>query len=215
MLYLIEIGTKTSPSRITSAVPASRVVEHVCRENLDFVVRFENAPSCMNYRHENARRHASSRQLCLLAWVVVLWSARPCFAALCSADCTLLCWVCGSCSTTICSYIWLLKAHKNNRWGEKALLLKNEKIEKRAGASNRTKRCSSGSSERPERSPWSPLRKKDKKVKSLYLYLILRVRFMICSDELLHPNYFRSDIEVERPIIIPCILVRIRKRFSK
>ena len=49
----------------------------------------------------DARRHAGSRQLCLLACVVTLWSARTCFAALCMADCAaVLC--CGRCSTTTC-----------------------------------------------------------------------------------------------------------------
>ena len=63
-------------------------------------LRFENEAN-----RKNARRHPNCRQLCLLACVVTLWSARTCFPALCRTDCALLCCVCGRCSTTTCSYI--------------------------------------------------------------------------------------------------------------
>ena len=58
----------------------------VSRADFDLFVRFENTASCMN-----ARRHDGSRVLCLLACVVALRSARTWFAALCRADCAVLC----------------------------------------------------------------------------------------------------------------------------
>ena len=53
-------------------------------------------------RVANARRHAGSRQLRLLACVFALRSACTYFAALCMSDCAVLCCAvlcCGRCST--------------------------------------------------------------------------------------------------------------------
>ena len=84
---LLRMEIKASPSRIIpGSLAALWEVVHFCRVDYDFFVRFENAASCIN-----ARRHAGSRQLCLLACIVALWSARACFAALCRADCASLC----------------------------------------------------------------------------------------------------------------------------
>ena len=85
---------KASPSRIAPASAAAWwMVAYFRRADFDFFVRFDNAASYID-----AQRHASSRQLCLLACVVVLWSERPCFGALSRADCALLRCVCGRCS---------------------------------------------------------------------------------------------------------------------
>ena len=78
---------------------AFRLAQFIGRAGFDFFVQFENAASCIN-----ARRHASSCQLSACC-VVAPWSARTCFLGLCRADCALLCYVCGRCSTTICLYI--------------------------------------------------------------------------------------------------------------
>ena len=68
MLYLIEIGVKASLSRITPVAAILLVVGCFCRAHFDFFGRCENAAICIN-----ARRHATSDQLCLLACVVALW----------------------------------------------------------------------------------------------------------------------------------------------
>ena len=84
---------RASSSRITPPSVLFRPAD------FDLIVYFENAASCMN-----ARRDASSRNLCLLACVIALWSARTYFAVLSTAGCALLCCVCRRCSTTTCSY---------------------------------------------------------------------------------------------------------------
>ena len=60
-------------------------------------------------------------------------------------------------------------------------------------SNNKRRRCSSGSSERPERCQWRPLRKKD----NIYLHLIL---FSVRFDELLNPTM--ADW-AESPMLIP------------
>ena len=106
---LLRLETKQGPSCITSASAALRVVVCFCRENLDCSGRFENAASCI------IARHASSRQLCLLACAVALWSASNSFTALGRARC----------STTTCPYI-LETANKNKSFGEEGSSAKNK-----------------------------------------------------------------------------------------
>ena len=133
----------------------------VGRAHFDFFIHFENAASSIN-----ARRHAGSRKLCLLACVVALWSARTWFAALCRIDCAMLCCACDTVADARrhahMYIVYLKKAHKNKhkKYGKRRLFFW-KKREKNAPASIRRRRCSSGSSERPERCQWSPLRKKD------------------------------------------------------
>ena len=97
---------------------------YFCRADFDFFARFQDAASCIN-----ARRHASSRQLWLLACVVALWPARTCFADFGRANCALLCCVCGRCLTTTCSYIIINEeGHKKQKvWKKKPLLKKRER----------------------------------------------------------------------------------------
>ena len=50
----------------------------VGRADFDFFVRFDNTASCINDRHAGSSQLC---QLCLLAFVVAVRSARTCFAA--------------------------------------------------------------------------------------------------------------------------------------
>ena len=56
---------------------------------------------------------------------------------------------------------------------ENAALLESNKIEKESPASNRRRRCLSGSSERPDRYQRSSLRQKDNKSEYIYNMYIL------------------------------------------
>ena len=54
------------------------------------VRRYFCTPGIIRFLSSNGRRHAGSRQPCLLAFVVALSSADTCFDALCRAYCCLL-----------------------------------------------------------------------------------------------------------------------------
>ena len=70
-------SVQANPSRIAPAKPLCEwLFIFLGRADFDFFVRFEDTESWIN-----ARRHAGSSQLCLLACVVALWSARTYFAA--------------------------------------------------------------------------------------------------------------------------------------
>ena len=79
-------------------------------------LRFENAASCITKMLENMRTLANS---CLLACVVALWSARTLFAALCGADCAVLCSPYCRCSTTTARACIKKGPQKQNKKKEK------------------------------------------------------------------------------------------------
>ena len=100
-----------------------------------------------------------SRQLCLLVRIVAVRSARTCFAAVCRGLIALRC-ACGRCIDDNMLVQKKKGGATKTKIGKRGLFFeKIIKKEKGSPASNRRRRCSSGSSERPERCQWSPLRK--------------------------------------------------------
>ena len=168
------------------------------REGFDFTVRLESTAICIN-----ARRRAGSRQLCPLACIVALRSARTCNAAVCRADSSAT-----RCAVLAvdarrqhartyknvlvmilrpyvdsCGYASFIKKNRPPPRKKKLFLKQSMKKEEGSPASNRRRRCSSGSSERPNRCQLSPLRKRDKNNKVNSTAFRDNIRCMCCVHE--------------------------------